>query len=281
MRDLVARFAADPLPLERVEERRIAGPGGEIPLRIYWPSLQHGLPVLVYFHGGGFRVGDLETHDGICRALSKKAEVLVVAVDYRLAPEHPYPAAVDDCYAAVEWVSSNAPEIGADPKRLAVGGDSAGGNLAAVTTLRARNLEGPEIVFALLVYPVTDMSSFDTASWRSFGSDYFPTQEMIVYMRHEYVASSADRANPEVSPLLAADHSGLPPTLVITAGFDPLRDEGEAYADKLGAAGVAARKMRYEGVIHGFFGIPFFRKGRRALDDAADALKEALGQNPG
>ena len=280
MRKLVESFSENPLPLERVENRSIPGSAGEIPVRMYWPTADPNLPILLYFHGGGFRVGDLDTHDGICRALAKSAGVLVVSVDYRLAPEHPWPAAVNDCYAALEWVSKHAGEIGGDRDRIAVGGDSAGGNLSAVTALKARDLNGPAMAFQLLIYPSTNLASMDTDSWNTLGDGYFLTREGVNFMRGEYVPDLTDRKRPDVSPLFAKDHSGLPPALVITAEFDPLKDEGEAYAKKLAAAGVPVRHLRYDGVIHGFFGIPIFRKGRASLADAAEALREAFNAAP-
>jgi acetyl esterase len=204
------------------------------------------------------------------------AGVLVVSVDYRLAPEHPFPAAVDDCYAALEWVSEHAGEIGGDPDRVAIGGDSAGGNLSAVTALKARDLNGPALAFQLLIYPATNLDSMDTDSWNALNDDYLLTREAVNFMRGEYVPDLSDRKLPEVSPLLAEKHDGLPPALII----DPLRDEGEAYAQKLAAAGVPVRHVRYEGVLHGFFGIPVFRKGRTSLEETAEVLKEVLKVQP-
>jgi len=278
LRKMFERFSADPIPMQRVVNRTIPGPGGEIPIRIYQPVPGDNLPILVYFHGGGFRIGDLDTHDGICRALALGASAVVVSVDYRRAPEHPFPAAVEDCYAATEWVFSNAADIGVDSTRIAVGGDSAGGNLAAVTALKARDLGGPGLVFQLLVYPATDLSSYDTDSWKDLGTDYFPTREWSEFTREQYTPHQADRTRPWASPLLASDHSSLPKALVITAQFDPLRDEGQAYATKLRSAGVEARHIRYEGVPHGFFGVSIFRKSQQALNQAAAALEEAFSQ---
>jgi acetyl esterase len=280
VRQLYQSFSGDPLPLERVEDRSIPGPAGEIPVRIYWPIAGEKQPILLYLHGGGFRVGDLDTHDGICRGLADLAGLLVVSVDYRLAPEHPFPAAVEDCYAALVWVSEHAGEIGGDPDRLAVGGDSSGGNLSAVTALKARDLNGPALAFQLLIYPPTNLASMDTDSWNTLDDDYLLTREAVDFMRGEYVPDLSDRKLADVSPLLAENHSGLPPALVITAEFDPLKDEGEAYAQKLAAAGVPTRHIRYEGVLHGFFGIPVFRKGRTSLQETAETLREVLKVRP-
>ena len=262
--------------IERIETHMITGTDGQIPVRLYWPNPNPSLPVLVYFHGGAFRVGDLDTHDHICRTLSLKASVLVVSVDYRLAPEHPFPAAVEDCYSAVEWVLENAAQLYADQNRIAVGGDSAGGNLAAVTAIKARNLGHPSLVFQLLIYPVIDMSSYDTLSWRALGNDYLLTRKAVEVMRESYVSDPSNRTHQFTSPLLAESHRDLPPALVVTAEFDPLRDEGEAYVRKLQSAGVPARHIRYTGVLHGFYGITVFRKGRQALEETAAVLKDAL-----
>jgi acetyl esterase len=280
VRKLFDSISGDPVPLERVENRSIPGPAGEIPIRIYWPSAAKKLPILLYIHGGGFRNCGLDTHDSICRGLANLAGVLVVAIDYRLAPEHPFPAAVNDCYAALEWVSEHSGEIGGDPDRIAIGGDSAGGNLSAVTALKARDLNGPTLVFQLLIYPATNLASMETDSWTDLGEGYLLTREGVNFMRRQYAPELTDRQSSEVSPLLAKDHSGLPPALVITAEFDPLRDEGEAYAQKLAAAGVPVRHVRYEGVLHGFFGIPVFRKGRKSLEETAEVLREVLKVRP-
>jgi acetyl esterase len=278
---LMTSMPGKPETVERIENRSIPGPAGKLPIRIYWPSSKPSLPILVYFHGGAFRVCDLDTHDRICRGLAAKAAVLVVSVGYRLAPEDPFPAAVEDCYAAVKWVFEHASGLGGDPMRIAVGGDSAGGNLAAVTAINARNLGRPNLAFQLLVYPVTDMSSYETESWQNLGSDYLLTREAADFMRRDYIPDLSERSNPLASPLLVENLQDLPPALVITAEFDPLRDEGEAYVRKLQSAGVPARYMRFEGVLHGFFGIPIFRKGRQALDEAAAILQEALREPSG
>jgi acetyl esterase len=265
-----------PVPIARVDDMHFMGPDATIPIRVYWPETDRDLPILLYFHGGGFRFGDLDTHDGICRSLAEKAGTLVVSVDYRLAPEHPFPAAVDDCFAALEWVHANAGSINGDKSRIAVAGDSAGGNLAATTALKSRDLGGPEILFQLLIYPRTNMATNDTRSWRNLGEDYIPTQKMAARSVSLYLPEPTDRQNPYASPLLAEDHSNLPPLLLITAEFDPLRDEGEAYARKLAAAGVSSRIQQFDGVIHGFLSIPIIRKSEMALTEAATALRQAF-----
>jgi len=239
-------------PVDSVDNLAAPGPAGQIPLRLYTPEGDGPFPVLVYFHGGGWVVGDLESHDAVCRGLTNAANCLVVAVDYRLAPEHKFPAAAEDAYAATEWVAEHAAQLGGDADRIAVAGDSAGGNLAAVVALMARDRSGPRLVYQLLIYPVTD-SSLDTPSCHDNAQGYFLTLEGMRWFWNHYVRDEADRANPYAAPLRAEDLHGLPPALLITAEFDPLRDEGEAYGARLRAAGVPADLQRYDGMIHGFF----------------------------
>ena len=224
-----------------------------VPVRIYRPAGDGPFPVTMMFHGGGWVIGDLVTADCQSREVCNGAATLVVSVDYRLAPEHRFPAAADDCYAATVWAARNAADWGGDPSRLAVAGDSAGGNLAAVVAQMARDKSGPAIAFQLLVYPVTDGVHFDTASYRDNGEDYLLTADSMHWFWNHYAPAVEARRNPYASPLLADDLSGLPPALVMTAEFDPLRDEGEAYAHKLAAAGAAVELVRYDGLIHGFF----------------------------
>jgi acetyl esterase len=237
--------------------------------------------VLVWYHGGGWVLGDLETADASCRELAVRAGCLVVSVEYRLAPEHPFPAGVDDAWEALGWVAEHAAELGGDPARLAVGGDSAGGTLAAVVTHRARDRGGPPIAFQLLVYPVTDLR-LGHPSVEDNADGYVLTRDSMLWFRSHYVgANEADVLNPLASPLLAEDHSGLPPALIITAGYDPLRDEGEAYGRKLEEAGVPVTVHRYEGQIHGFFAMVALLDGaKEALDEAAEALRDALSGRP-
>jgi len=260
-----------------VENRRIAGPAGEMAIRVYTPAGRRPQPVLVYFHGGGWTIGDLDTHDGVCRELAAAIPAIVVAVDYRLAPEHRFPAAADDALAATRWVSAHASELGADPARLAVGGDSAGGNLAAVVALRARDDGGPRIAFQLLVYPAVD-SDFDRASYRENGDGYLLTTALMHWFWNHYEPDVSKRTHPWASPLRASTLRGLPPALVITAEYDPLRDEGEAYAAQLNEAGVPAEVRRFDGMIHAFFQMsPVFEQGAVAIRHAARALGRALG----
>ena len=260
----------------RVEDRGIPGPGPEIPVRIYTPAGRGPFPVLVWFHGGGWVVGNLETADGTARRLTAQAGCVVVSVDYRLAPEARFPAAAEDCYAVTQWVAGTAGSIDADPGRIAVGGDSSGGNLAAVVSLMARDRGGLPPIFQLLVYPVI-ARDFDTGSYKQNGEGYGLSSDSMKWYWDLYLASDADASNPYASPLLAKDLSCLPPALVITAEFDPLRDEGETYAQRLQAAGVTVTHRRYDGMIHGFFGMPaFIDRGRIAVTEACSALKRAF-----
>jgi acetyl esterase len=270
-------FAAkEPESVAHVENLRLPGPDGEIPVRLYRPESKSSLPGLVYFHGGGFVLCNLESHDGVCRSLANRAGCAVVSVDYRLAPEHPFPAAPEDCYAVTRFVAERGRELGVDASRIAVGGDSAGGNLTAVVSQMARDRRGPRLRFQLLVYPVTD-ARFDTASYRENADGYFLTTNMMKWFWQKYLSDPADAANPYASPLRAKDLTGLPPGLCITAEFDPLRDEGEAYAARLREAGVDVPTTRYDGMIHGFFGMgEMIEKGKQAIAQAAGALKQAL-----
>ncbi len=278
VRDAMIRFQSMPVPIFHVEDRSIPGALGSLPVRVYRPSDEAKLPIVLYYHGGGFTWGDLDTHDRLCRRLSNRSGAIVVSVAYRLAPEHRFPAAVDDAYAALEWAARNNAEISGDPARIAVAGDSAGGNLAAVTALKSRDQNGPRIAFQVLYYPGMNMTDLRTKSMEDFAEGYVFTRAQIQFNWNQYVPV-ADRSHPYVSPLLAPDHRGLPPALVITAAFDPLRDSGEAYARKLADAGVPTRLSRYEGVIHGFLSLPFERKADRAIDESAVALREAFGRD--
>jgi acetyl esterase len=270
------RLAQSPQPVARVEDRTIPGPAGGIPVRVYTPEGTGPFPVLVYFHGGGWVVCDLDTHDPVCRALTNGARCVVVSVDYRLAPEHKFPAAADDAYAATCWAAEHAAEIGGDPARVAVGGDSAGGNLAAVTALRARDLGAPHLLYQLLIYPVID-SDFETPSYRENAEGYFLTRDSMIWFWNHYLRTEADARDPYAAPLRAPDLTGLPPALIITAEFDPLRDEGEAYGRRLREAGVPVTLTRYDGMIHGFFNMgEFLPQGKEAVAKAAAALRAAF-----
>jgi acetyl esterase len=239
-------------PVARVEDWMIPGSGLGIPARVFTPSGEAGpLPILVFFHGGGWVFGTLETHGDICRTLCHRSGSLVVSVDYRRAPEHRFPAALEDCCAAVRWCAGHAAEIGGDPTRLAVAGDSAGGNLAAAVALRVRDEGGPTLALQVLIYPVTNCA-FDTASYHQYASGYGLTRDMMRYFWKSYLSRPADANLPAASPLQAADLTGLPPALVLTAQYDVLRDEGEAYAARLAQAAVPVRCTRYLEMNHGF-----------------------------
>jgi acetyl esterase len=266
-------------PVASATDRAIPGPFGAIPVRVYRPlgAGPEPLPVVAFFHGGGWVVCDLDSHDGICRAIANASGCLVASVDYRLAPEHRFPVPAEDAYAAIHWLGLHAAEIGGDGARLAVAGDSAGGNLAAVVSLLTRDRGGPALALQVLVYPVTDFR-FDTESHRSIGPGYFLQSDEVRYYWHEYLADPADGANPYASPLRAERLAGLPPALVITAEYDPLRDEGEAYARRLADAGVATVATRYDGMFHGFVSfLTLLPDGRRAITQIGDALRRAFG----
>ena len=274
-----ARFLANPEQVSAIETRHILGPGGPLALRIYTPEGTGPFPVLVYFHGGGWVVGNLDTHDSLCRALANASGCIVASVDYRLAPEYRFPAQVEDAYAATQWVASSAASFGGDAARLAVGGDSAGGAMAAAVTLMARDRRGAQPGFQLLFYPVTDYS-FDTASYQQNASGYMLTRDDMAWFWHHYLTDEADGLHPYASPLRAKELQGLPPALVITAEFDPLRDEGEAYADRLRQAGVPVKLMRYDGMIHNFVRMfAMLDRGKQAVRQAGRDLHDALGQD--
>ncbi|GAA4708408.1 alpha/beta hydrolase [Brevibacillus fulvus] len=264
-------------PVGKIENRTIPGPAGEIPIRLYYPTQEQAqYPVLVFFHGGGWVLGSLNTHDDICCALTNRAHCLTISVDYRLAPEHKFPAAVEDAYAAVEWTYRHANQLQADPRRIAVGGDSAGGNLAAVVALLAKEKQTPPLVFQLLIYPSTSLKE-DTVSKRQFAHGYLLTEESMLWFREQYLREQADQDNPLASPLLYEDFRGLPAAYVMTAEYDPLRDEGEAYAEKLRQAGVPVQCERFAGMTHGFVSMSsYVVKGKLALDKAGEVLQQAF-----
>jgi acetyl esterase len=259
----------------RVDDRLVPSPTGDIPVRVYTPSRATAgtSGALVWFHGGGWVLGDLDTADSTCRALANRSGAVVVSVDYRLAPEHPAPAALEDCLTALAWTVENGELLGVDATKVAVGGDSAGANLAALVGQRVRDDFGPEIAFQLLLFPATDLT-LSHPSVEEHATGYYLTQATMTWFVRCYLGES-DPADPSVSPLRAASFAGLPPAMVITAEFDPLRDEGEAYAAALDAAGVPTVLLRYDGQIHNFMGMG------AVLEDAAlalDAAGVALGR---
>ncbi len=265
-------------PIYSVENHTIPGPGGALAIRLYRPSDVPNLPVLVWFHGGGWVLGNLDNGDFPCRQLANDAHCVVVSVDYRLAPEDRFPAAIDDCLAATQWVALAAQELGVDAERIAVAGDSAGGNLAACVAYRART-EGPKLVYQLLIYPVTD-ADFARPSYVAYSTGYRLTLDDMQWFWDCYTPELVDRCDPGVAPVHAADLAGLPPAHVITAEFDPLRDEGEAYAAALQAAGVPTEAIRYDGLIHGFYVLPTAEPVAgtiAAQQRAAAALRHAFG----
>lgn len=280
-----AQCAAPPAAVGRVEDRRIPVEGGDIGVRIYTPrppGTDATRPLVLHFHGGGFVAGDLDTHDSICRYYAAHADAIVIAVDYRRPPEHRFPAAVEDSYAALVWAAREAAALEGDAARLAVTGDSAGGNLSAVLCRLAKERGGPRIAFQALVYPAVDFHSDPASGFPSraqFGNgDYFLSYRDMEYFRRHYLADpAAESSDLRVSPLNAADLSGLPPALVVTAGCDPLRDEGKAYADRLAAAGVLVEYRCFEGTIHAcvsFAGV--IPAGAEALAFIASRLRAAL-----
>lgn len=271
-----SRAVVEIAPVHDVTDRLIPGPGGPLTVRVYRPSSDADLPAVVFFHGGGWVMCDLESHDAICRQMANEVEGLVVSVDYRCAPEHRWPAAAEDAYAATVWVAEHAADLGIDVTRIAVAGDSAGGNLAAVVTLMARDRRGPQLAFQLLVYPVTD-HRFDTTSYVENADGYYVTRSAMQWYWSHYLGPEGDGDHHYVSPLRSPDLSGLPPALIITAEFDPLRDEGLAYADRLESAGVDTTASNYPGMFHGFFTLgTTLEEARRANSEAFGALVAAL-----
>jgi len=273
------RFVKTPTlsePVKAVENRSVAGPDGQIPIRIFRPEGFGPFPVLVFFHGGGWVVGTLDTHDDVCRALGHRSGCVVVSVDYRRAPECKYPAAVDDCYGAVQWLVKNAAAFNGNPQQLAVCGDSAGGNLAAAVAIRARDQGLRGLALQVLIYPVTNYG-FDTASYHENAEGYGLTRDAMRFFWESYLANADQGAEPYASPLRAPNLAGVAPALILTAQFDPLRDDGEAYAARLHRAGVAVRLTRYLDMNHGFILCgAMFQSADCALQEIADALKEAF-----
>ncbi len=271
-----SRLAGGNQPIGAVTDRTIDGPGGPLGLRFYTPRGMSGKsPALVFFHGGGWIYGDLESHDATCRYLAEEAQVRVVAVDYRLAPEAPFPAAIDDAMAAWAWITDHAPGLGIDPARIAVGGDSAGGNLAAVVAQQTVLAGGPSPAFQLLIYPATDFLT-TSESRLTYADGFFLTKAFMDLAEENYLVGGEDRSDPRLSPL-HGDLTGVAPAYVVTAGFDPLLDEGNAYAEKLRAAGVRVEHICEDGLIHGFVNmVAIGRTAPKAVRRAAAALQRNL-----
>jgi acetyl esterase len=263
-------------PMANIEDRALDTAAGRLPVRVYTPvETTDPLPVVAYFHGGGWVIMGIDTHDGICRRLAEASGAVVVSVEYRLAPEHRYPAALDDCVAATQWLAEHAADLGGDPSRLAVAGDSAGGNLAAAVALRAR-VSGPPLAAQALFYPVTDAAQ-DTASYCQNREGYLLSAHDMAWFWDCYLGPDGDPADPFASPLRAADLSGLPPALVVTAEYDPLRDEGEAYARHLDGFDVPVVVHRFDGMIHGFVGMEqLVPEADAAMHRAGTFLRAAL-----
>ena len=271
--------AADPPRVAAVEDGAFAGPSGKIGYRRYRPlgTSNGSMPTLIFYHGGGFIAGNLDTHDSTCRRLANGSRCQVIAIDYRLAPEHPFPAPTDDGIAAFRHIRDNAASFDADPARLAVGGDSAGGAIAAVVCQAVRDAGETGPAFQMLIYPVTDLSR-DSQSHQQFADGYFLTKESVEWFQKAYVPAGIDRADLRLSPLLARDFKGLPPAFVLTSGYDPLRDEGRAYADRLIDAGVKTTYVNYPGTIHGCFSLTrFLGQGLKANDEAAAVMGVFFG----
>lgn len=258
---------AEPLPIARVEDRTIPGPAGAMQVRLYWPNTGGPVPAIAYYHGGGHVIGSLDTHDLIARNLCAGAVALVASVDYRMGPEHPFPAAVEDSFAALEWLYANAASLGADPGRLGVHGDSAGANLAAVVALMARDAGAPKLRLQSLVYPISDYA-LNSASYTTFAEGYgLLTRAAMLWFQQHYLRSPADAEDWRASPIRAPSLAGVAPAIVVTAECDVLHDDGESYAEALRGAGVAVEYREYPGMIHGFFGmVPI-------IDDAMNAQR--------
>jgi len=271
----------DPAPVSRVEDRMIPSPGGGVMrLRLYWPERadRELLPALLFIHGGGFVIGSIESRDPQCRILCRDVPCIVASLDYRLAPEHPFPAAPDDCWAALRWLADNAAELGVDIDRVAVGGESAGGNLAAGLAQRARDEGAPKLVYQMLIYPLTDLFfRLDLPSYRLLDEPYFLTRDQMQWYCDCYVPAGTDRSDVRLSPGLARDFRGLPPAQIITAEYDPLRDDGHHYAERLRAASVAVDYLCLDGMMHGYWHYGKVIDGARtAIDRSVAALRGAF-----
>lgn len=270
------RFYGPAEPVARVEALTIPGPAGPLKARIYAVESDEPLPVMVYFHGGGWVLGDVDSHDKGVRAVTNAAHCMSVSVEYRRAPETAFPGAIDDCFAALAWIAENAASFGGDGSRLAVAGDSAGGNLAAACALMAKERGAPDLAFQLLIYPVVDYG-LETDAYRDHADTLVLNRDRMAYFWEQYVPDVAQRTDWRAAPLRAPDHSGLPPALILGSGIDPLYAEGVAYTEKLKAAGVAAEHVGYPRMTHAFFQAPaLLDDSRDAIDRAGAALRKAF-----
>lgn len=273
----VPYLSGEPAPVGHIENIEVPGPHGPVPVRIYTPASPGPFPVLLYVHGGGWVNCDLDTHDTVCRGLANGADCMVAAVDYRQAPENRFPVGLEDSYAALEWLAANADKLNGDPARMAVGGDSSGGNFAAALALLARDKGEPKLAFQLLIYPIIDLR-MGTPSYESNATGYGLTREDMEWYVEQYINGEEDILNPLASPGLAGDLRGLPPALVLTAEYDPLVDEAETYARQLAEAGVPVKLSRYDGMIHGFIRMTaLIDRSHMAIAECSQALKAAFG----
>ena len=276
---ILAGFGGPKAVVSGVDNRTIPGPNGEVPVRIYTPEGKEPFPILLFFHGGGWVVGNLDTHDCACRLLCKCAQCVVIAVDYRLSPENKFPAAIEDAYAVLKWASENGNTLKGNHHRIAVAGDSAGGNIATVLCQMARDREGPEIKFQILIYPVTDLSATDTDSYGEHGEGYMLTKDGMICFINHYLDRDENKKHPYASPLLAEDLSNLPPALVVVAEFDVLRDECLAYAGRLKKAGIPVTCLVYEDMIHAFLNLTgVIDRSREAIDDICGKLRHVFSE---
>ncbi|MEB3100501.1 alpha/beta hydrolase [Ferviditalea candida] len=276
MNGVMKDLAGVPEPVAKAEEIPVPVDGGEIAVRFYTPEREGRLPIFVYYHGGGWVLGNLDVVDAPMRTIANRVGCIVASVDYRLAPEFKFPVALEDCYRATCWVKENAARLNGDASRIAIGGDSAGGNMAAVVAQLAKQRKDLQLISQILIYPVTHINS-NTQSYREFSEGYFLSKADMDWFTNHYIRTGADAENVLLSPLLADDLSDLPPALVITAEYDPLRDEGEAYAARLKEAGVPVELTRYEGMMHGFVWMSgVMDKGRSAIEQVARSLRSAF-----
>ncbi|ADX81688.1 alpha/beta hydrolase [Saccharolobus islandicus] len=266
-------FNKEKVELNDIRNMTISGSNGDIKIRLYFPSLKENLPAVVYYHGGGFVYGNLDTHDSVCRLISKLSNTIVVSVDYRLAPEHKFPTQVYEAYDVVKWLANNGGKLSIDTSKIAVAGDSAGGNLSAAVSILDRDNKDNIVKYQVLIYPVVNMLD-SSPSIYNYGDGYFLTYERILWYNKQYVKDDNDYYNPLASPVFANPHN-LPPALVITAEYDPLRDQGEIYAHKLKMSGVKAISLRYNGMIHGFVSFyEYLDVGREAIHHIASSIKK-------